>query len=364
MVYVVAYRATDYVRTRSFRAALPLVDRIDLQMITNRRSGLLRYPEVLGRLLRDRVREGRPALVILGFRGYELFWPVRLVSGAPVILDAFLSPSNSLISERKHGAIGRYLGHPLRWFERQILNRARLILADTDALVEYFASELGINTNKCRAIPVGSDQVPTGVPAVSPEQDAADGPLRLLFYGSMLALHGLSHVLDAVNAMPPDAVHLRLIGGEPSKVALAIHRSGVDPNCVEYSPWVPLDRIVTHEIGRANLCIGGPFGDTAQAQGVITGKTYDFLAIGSPTLVGHTNVHDRWGFVNRENCLMAEQGSSTAIVDALTWAVDNRTALDSVGRAGLDLFRDRFSSQQIASCLGEAIQEVLGSSTR
>ena len=101
--HVVSYRAPAYIRTRNLRAALHRIDGCEVFDATNTRRGFSRYLETIWKTLRIRMRH-KPDVYVLGFRGHEIFWVIRLIAlGKPLIFDAFMSPSDALLSEGKAG---------------------------------------------------------------------------------------------------------------------------------------------------------------------------------------------------------------------------------------------------------------------
>ena len=61
---------------------------------------------------------------------------------------------------------------------------------------------------------------------------------------------------------------------------------------IEHSSWVPLEEL-PRLIINADLCLAGPFGNTLQANKVITGKAYQFLSLGKVSIIG--KIHEEVG---------------------------------------------------------------------
>src|SRR5690606_33751990 len=74
--YVLTNCASDYQRTRSLLAALRALPGVECYTAINSSKGLHRYRETLARVA-DIRRLYRPDLYLLGFRGYELYWPLK-----------------------------------------------------------------------------------------------------------------------------------------------------------------------------------------------------------------------------------------------------------------------------------------------
>ncbi len=351
VLYVVAYRDPAYVRTRVLTASL---DRpgIKLSAAKNRSGGVRRYAETLGDLRRQ-LQISRPDAVLLGFRGYEIFPIVRrLTRDIPLLFDAFLSPSDALVREQKMGIIGAVAGRLLGPVERSILAASDAVLTDTDALGDRFATRFDLDRGRFHTVYVGADPATKVRP---PRSCADDRPLQVLFYGSFLPLHGVDVILAAARELRHEPIRFQMIGGGARGAESVAAASG--PNVV-HERWVDYEDLRDVRIPASDVVLGGPFGGTPQASIVVTGKTYQGLASGVPTVVGMAA--DELGFQDRVNCLHVPQNNAAALAASLRWALKNRNALDSIGRAGRRLYDARFSVDATALQLEMAIDYALG----
>lgn len=348
--YVLAYRAPTYIRTRSLLTALDALPNIECYRAINSSLGLNRYPETLEQVAHIE-RQYRPDLYILGFRGHELYWPLRrLIGKRPLILDAMMSPSLALAEENQYGLIGRLLSRLITPIEKSILQDADFILTDTPAHVEAFHQRYQLSRTKLAALPVGA--VETAPSAQSPGQSAR---LRVLFYGSFLPLHGLDVILQACQMLSDLPLDLDFIGTN-AQVERRLQQL-VTPGAqrgYRARRWVPFEDLLQHELPRADLCLGGPFGNTPQAQRVITGKTSQALAQAVPTLVGETAVSQ--GFEHQKNCLLVPQADPQALAMSLRWAHEHRSQLGYIGRQGQQLYQRQFSLAVLTQGLSDVVQ--------
>lgn len=345
LCYILCYRQPDYVRSMSLLAALRRMRGAVVLEAVNESTGWMRYVETIARLVRCRLT-GRSDLYVLGFRGYEIFWVVRLLTaGRVLVFDHMMSPYDSLLNERKAIRRGGLLDALVYRYERGILRFSDLVLTDTESHRRYFAELFGISPGKIAAIPVGTDES-----LFRPHPGAAaegDGLLHVFFYGSFQPLHGVPVILEAARLLRGSPVHFTVVGGKgPGEGG---HGDGEEPlPGVTRLGWVPY-RELPAMIARTDLCLGGPFGDTGQARRVITGKTFQFLAMGKPVVVGRTE--DDAGFEDRRNCLLVPQGSGEALAEAIRWCLENRDRLAEIGRNGRLLYERRFSTECIATQL-------------
>lgn len=350
--HVVCYRDPRYVRTRNLRAALEAIDGVRVIDATNTRRGPARYVETLWKLMKARFRDA-PDVYILGFRGHEIFPLVRLLTvGKPLIFDEFMSPSDALLSEGKGGALGRLAGvalYPLEWLCLRLSARC---LADTQLHRDFIAARFGVPRDRIDVVYVGG--VASGSQSAGAETDAQ---LHVLFYGSFLPLHGMDVLLQACKRVAHEPIRFHIIGGAGR--ALADFRATLEalsPGNVVHETWVDFAELRSRLIPSADLCLGGPFGGTPQARRVITGKTFQFLAQGKPTVIGR--VDEPLPFEDRQNCLLVEQANAESLAAAFEWALEHRDRLPDVGLAGQRLFNDHFSTRALARQLEPALRAV------
>ena len=350
--YILSYRCPDYVRTKTLTEVLKRTGNVVLFEAVNTIKGLFRYVQTLILLLWVRINKN-PDYYILGFRGYEIFWIVRFITfGKTLIFDHMMSPYDSLVNEKKIVKKGGLTDRFISFYERSILRYADIILTDTDLHKTYFASQFAVNTEKIHSIPVGTDEnVFKPVPYILHE-DKKD-LFNVLFYGSFLPLHGIGIILAVAHLLQDKPISFTIIGGRGKALRdFNEMKKRLDLNNIIHRKWVSYEQL-PDVIQKADICLGGPFGNTGQAHRVITGKTFQFLAMGKPVIVGKIE-HD-YGFRDKENCLSVLQGNEKDLAEAILWCYENQDKLAGIGSNGLKLYRNNFSIDRI----GKILREIL-----
>lgn len=357
--HVVAYRDPQYVRTRTLRAALKIIDDCRIIDATNEHRGLWRYVETTWKIIRARIRHN-PDVYLLGFRGHEIFWIVRLITmGKRLVFDAFLSPSDALISDKKLGKTGKLLGYLIFPLEYCCLRLSDICITDTQLHKSFLSKRFHIPLQKLNVVYVGAEPDTAG-PTIGAAKTFAEPtlPLSVLFYGTFLPLHGIEVLLEACKLLESKPIEFHIIGGKgKSLTAFRNQLKRLELRNVHHQTWVGFDELQSIFIPRADLCLGGPFGGTPQAQRVITGKTFQFLMQGKATVIGETK--ERAGLIDRVNCLLVSQSDPKQIAIALNWALDHRHDLSEIGRRGKLLFHERFSAVALARQLEPALRSEL-----
>lgn len=354
--YILCYYFPEFVRTATLLQALRQIESLTLYEALNTTRGWLRYAQTLSRLLWIRLRR-QPDFYILGFRGYELFWPVRLITwGKPLIFDHMMSPYDSLIHEKQRLLPRSWLARFIHWYEKGILNKADLVLTDTIMHQTYFAKLLDINPRKIFPLHVAADETIFS-PCTPQIRTAPSEVLSVFFYGSFLPLHGIDVILQAASRLRGQPIAFTLVGGHKQDLR-PFHAlcSELDLFNVTHIPWIEYVDLPQWAC-QADVCLGGPFGNTGQARRVITGKTFQFLALGRPTVVGLAEKNDQ--FINQHNCLLVPQGDPEALAASIAWAADHRQELAEIGRRGYELYQQEFSVARLREQLEMILHHAL-----
>ena len=337
--YILSYREPKYVRTKVLVGSLALMDKVEVYKAINSRKGFLRYAETLSKLIYIRVKH-RPDLYILGFRGQEIFLPVRLITtGKRLIFDEFVVMYDWLVNEKKI-IKNVFLTKIIYYYNRLILKLADFILEDTCASVDFSSRIFEVPKCKYVALYVGTDEklFTSGIIKKDKKQK-----FNVFFYGTMLPLHGVNHIIESAKELKSKPIEFTIIGGKNQphlvkQIKSKIYKENL--HNIDYKEWVEFKDLPGY-IAQADVCLGGPFGSTSQAQRVITGKTFQFLAMRKPVIIGETE--EQVGFVDGVNCLLIKQGSTKALVEKIGWAYNNRGSLEAIGSNGGDMYKSRFS---------------------
>ena len=368
MCIITSYSQPDYIRAKTLRAAVNTLEDVEVIVTKNSHTGLLRYFEVFWKVLKLRFA-ANPDMYLLTFRGYEMLVPIRLISlGKTLIYDEFVNPIEWVALEKRQVEAKQNSGKMyanvvtlfsklvifvvssefFKWFYRLLVNSVDLVLADTDSHAKASAEITGVKRSKIMGIHVGTDEATF---KASPSTEGKNKEFTVFYYGNMLPLHGLDYVIEAARAMKDEAIKFVLVGGN-SKVAKNVATATKSGANIEYHEWVKFEKLPAM-MQQADLCLAGPFGNTFQAQYVITGKAYQYLAMGRPTLIGDNE--ESHHFTNKKNVLIVPQADTDALVDTLRWAMQNKEELATIGSEGRKLYEEKFSLPHIAEQLQAAL---------
>lgn len=338
--YILCYKDPDYIRTRTLLHMLDTDEYVEVATAINRSRKFYRYIETVYKTLKLRLG-CRPDVYVLGFRGYEIYWPVRLLTlGKPLVFDEFINLHDWFVREHEKVTPASMTAKALKLYMKTVIKTSQTVLADTN--VHALSSSETYDTDIARYLTlyVGADEK-LFTSAETPRHGSER--LHVFFYGTFLPLHGMSVILAAAAKLKGKPIDFTIIGGASRSHDMRGVENYLEQNGLEnvtHKPWVDFEALPGY-IADSDVCLGGPFGGTPQANKVITGKTFQFLAMEKLTIIGETQ--EQAGFADEENCLIVPQDSPDKLAAAIEWVYEHPDRIDAIAEAGHDLYERRFS---------------------
>jgi glycosyltransferase involved in cell wall biosynthesis len=335
-------RETGYMRNRVLLAALRRDH--EVHVLTGGGRGIV--ARTVSGLLRFLAHRRPYDLCVAGFYGQPLALALSVLQRRPVVLDAFVSTYDTLCADRQIFPPDSPPGRLAYWLDWWSGRRAAHLLTDTAAHARYFAETFGLPREKITPVYVGCDET-----LFFPREPAAESAgCEVFYYGSFLPLHGTEVILQAAELLRgrPDIAFT--IGGAGPRFAAA--RRWVAARRLErvrLVGWIPLEHLPAH-IARARLCLGGHFSTIPKAGRVIPTKTFQFLAMRKPTIVGDSPAI-REICVPGEHVYAVPRGDPAALARAIEDLADDAGLRRRLAAAGYELFRQRLTTTAIADQL-------------
>jgi glycosyltransferase involved in cell wall biosynthesis len=301
---------------------------------------LVRYACHAVALARSRRRIGHVPLYVIGFNGQLDCLLLRLLlvrQRTPIVLAPLVTLSETLVEDR-----GVFRPGSLRSWMAALVDGASLALAarvvmDTEAHRRYVIDRFGVAPAQVTTWYLGADTrvfAPTRLPD-------GDGPLRVLFYGSFLPLHGAATVLQAAALLKARRdVEFVLAGDGPERQACvaSARQHGLDR--VRFLDWMPYEHL-GQLVASAHVCLG-IFGTSPKAQMVIPNKVYQAAAAGRPVVTADTPAV-REVFTHGDTAWLCRPGDPAALAEAIeALCGDAETRKRLAARAAV-LMADRFA---------------------
>jgi len=306
-------------------------------------------------------RAGPRDVVVVGYTGHVDLYLARALSVVwrrPIALDAFLSPWDTVVHDRRLLAPASRAARALWRLERGALRLSDLVLTDTRAHADYMAETFGVAAEKFLPVPVGSL---VRVPVAAGMVGGGGGPpapptFTAFFCGTFVPLQGLPYILDAAELAPEITFEILGDGPDGDLIEEEVELRGMAN--------VRLDRrFVPREVLEERLaladCVLGVFGTGPKTGRVIPCKVYDGLAAGLPVVTGDGEA-PREMLHDGENALLVDRSDPAHLVAALRRLRDEPGLAERLRAGAARCARERFSAPAIGLRLRAAFAELSG----
>jgi glycosyltransferase involved in cell wall biosynthesis len=222
-----------------------------------------------------------------------------------------------------------------------------VVLLDTKAHIDYFVETFGLPREKYHRLFVGADDV-----MFRPREDSrANGPFRVFYYATYLPLHGIEYIIRAAKKLERDTeIEFQLIGKGPLYKSVRDLARGMEVHNVQFIEWVPFAELA-ERIAHADICLGGHFSDVDKAKRVIAGKTFQFIAMKKPVIVGDCNAN-RELLTHKENSFFVKMADADALSDAILELRKDDILREQIAEGGYKTFVKKCNINAIAADIG------------
>lgn len=222
----------------------------------------------------------QPGLVYVPYPSLFFLW---LVSFLPArlrpfcVADAYISVWDSMFRDRAMLQAEGFFSRLVRRIEARSLQAAALVLVDTEANKAVFVELFALDENRVLSLPLAIDQQHFKAIAAPVHHNNS---LTVLFVGTLIPLHGISVLLEAIRQLASDPrFTFRLLGdGQLSNEVADFLQNNPALHVHWLRQWCSLEEI-SQEINRADICLG-VFGGEEKAARVLPFKLYMYLAAG------------------------------------------------------------------------------------
>jgi glycosyltransferase involved in cell wall biosynthesis len=354
-VLFVCGREPEYTRNQMVLKALRQQAEV-IEVTDSSRGYIVRHLRLLFKFI---ARFQRHDLIVVGFYGYLLVFLARLFSRRPLIFDAYLSTYHTLCFDRRWFAPHSLVGRLAFWMDRLACQLADVVIVDTRAHLERFAETYGLPPEKFAVLYVGCDEE-LFYPRPAPPDD---GRFRVFYYGSYLPLQGIEYIVRAAKLLEGTPEIVFQIAGQGMQYAtIRALAQSLDCHNIEFIEWIPYEQLPEH-IARASVCLGGHFSGSSKAQSVIATKTYQFLAMAKPTIVGECPANAEI-FTHGEHVYMCRMADARALADAILALRAAPQLRRTIALGGYLRFSEYYSTPRLSSVLQQIISQVYAPALR
>lgn len=282
-------------------------------------------------------------VVVVPYVGHADVMVARLLARkAVVVFDPFVTFTETIVEDRKLVRPGGLVASLMRHADRLALRSAHCVLLDTEAHGRLMESLLRTPLPKSFVLPVGAE------PQVFPFAPLPRGrsPVTVLFYGSMIPLHGVDTIVSAAGLLRSHrGIRFVIVGrGQeyPKARALAA-RVGVD-DLIQWEDPVPY-HVLPSRIAEADICLG-IFGKTPKAMAVVPNKVYQALAVGRPVITADSPAAREW-FADGIHLRLVAPGDPHALAESILDLARDEDLRQALAAQGHQLFQARFTPEAI-----------------
>ncbi len=316
-----------------------------------------RYLRTAAFLARARRRIGPVPMYLVGFNGQfdcVLLHLLMRLRRAPVVFAPLVTLTDTLIEDRALFGPRSVRAAAVRLVDRLSLAAATQVVIDTQAHRQYITETFGVAPERVSAWYLGAD--PDVFLASPPAAEAR--PVRVLFYGSYLPLHGVRTVLEAAVLLKQDqGVEFLLAGDGPARAASNAYAHNAGLGQVRFAGRVAY-RSLGEMVAAADICLG-IFGTTRKTQMVIPNKVYEAATVGRAVISADTPAV-REVFTHGETAWLCPAGNPQALAEAIRRLAGDVALRTRLGAQAARLMREQFSlatrGERLAAILATAME--------
>ncbi len=158
-----------------------------------------------------------------------------------------------------------------------------IILLDTNANADYFATTFHVDRAKLKRVLIGADEsvfAPIEVPR-DPRM------FEVEFHGKYIPVQGVDAIIRAAKLLEDDReIHFTLIGGGQVYAENKALADSLQVKNITFLPFMPTHEVRTY-VAKADVCFG-LVGDVPRVVRAIPNKLYEAAAMGKPTINADT----------------------------------------------------------------------------
>lgn len=349
-VLFIAGREPAYVRNNNILKGLKKNEIEVLECTSYAPSYFLRYPSVLAKFLIKKNYD----VVFVGFLGQPLVPLIKRFTNKPIIFDAYLSMYNTMVFDRKRFKPGSVLANLFFKLDKHSCELADVVLLDTNAHIDYFCKEFGLDRNKFSRVFVGADE-----DIFYPRKVSEHEGFLVLYYGSFLPLQGIECIIEAAKILESHSdIKFKIIGKGMLSTKIKNQAKELKLKNTEFVDWVTYEKL-PEEIAKADICLAGHFSKSDKAQRVIPTKAFQMIAMEKPVIMGN-NPATRELFENRKKALMVEVANAEVLADAILELKSNDSLREIIAEEGYKTFKEEFTPGTIGKDIKKIAENLTG----
>lgn len=277
-----------------------------------------------------------------------------------LVVDAFIGVHDTIVNDRRLLGARNPLARALWRLERLAYRQADAVVVDTDLNRSFMAEHYRLPEGLFHAVPLSTDER-----AFRPSPLPRQRPLTVLFVGTLIPLHGVPRIIDAVERLRGrDDIRFEIVGDGQMRDLVERAASDRANRLHWHRDWLDGEAL-GRRIARADICLG-VFGDTDKTGRVCPLKLYAYLACGRPVVTARTpwtdSVLERIGRLPFEAVETAVDPA--ALARRIAALADDPARRAELAAGAARFYRDRLSNERAARRLDAVFDSVLADAGR
>ncbi len=271
--------------------------------------------------------------------------------GIPVFFDPMISYWDKKVLEQYKWKAEEPRAKRLLAWETKLFNTVDLMLCDTSCHADFFHKHMGVPYDKLRVLFTGTDEKVFKPADEDPPHDPK-APLRILYHGAYLPLHGTQYIVEAARMTQHLPIQWDFLGWGAYKAPTEEMAKGItNITFLDKVPYVEVPRVI-----RTADIVLGVFGTTEKASRVIGNKIYEAMACCRPVINEYCT-----GYPEAAKTCPAitfiPPGDAQALVDAVVPWLDKREELYALRAEARKFFDAHLSMDVIRQQLADILAE-------
>jgi glycosyltransferase involved in cell wall biosynthesis len=317
---------------------------------------LQRYSESLIKFIKKYEKD--VDLIFIGYLGQPIVPIIKSLTNKPILFDVFLSMWDTLCFDRKITSPNSIIGKTAYLMDKVSCNLSDHIILDTKTHCKYFSETFNIEKNKFSHVFVGADDskfFPLNIARKNTE-------FRIFYWSTFHPLHGVEYIVKAAEILKDyEDIHFELAGRGMmhNKVKKMAENSKLKN--ITFTGWVPLDKFydfVVNKIATSDICLGGHFSEVDKGKRVISEKTFQFLAMKKPVIVGD-NPANKELLTHKENALFVEHANPEDLAEKILELKDDEKLKEKIAENGYKVFKENCTPDVIGVELVKIIEKII-----
>jgi glycosyltransferase involved in cell wall biosynthesis len=242
----------------------------------------------------------------------------------------------------------------LRKIESKALKLPDRLIQDTAEYIAWFEKTYGLSKECFRLVPTGADD---RIFRPLPPKKCDDGILRVIYYGTFIANHGVEYIIEAAHYLAHEEnIHFELIGNGPEKEKASELTEKYNLRNLTFIDWLDQSELVKR-VAQADLCLGA-FGNTPQSVMTVQNKIFEGLAMAKPVITGDSPAVRQF-LEHRVHVYLCERANGKSLANAIQTIRDDLALRDRIARNGHIIFTKRYDLSHIGQRYASHLESLI-----